>query len=152
MAEVTPETIDALVAEYDFLRDARNEAQLRLSSLEQILIALVEKSGTPVAMKSRRLIGATGSEITVSQGDVTSVITERVEALKIALAANGKAEEFDKLFKPRLTYEVVREPGVADLKMPRRLFGRVSRMFREAIQIKTKKPTLKVTVRERRAA
>jgi len=150
----TSEEIEILAQEYEKARLARNEAQAILSLIEDELADVVDRFGFPVpkAEKSRRLTGINGSEITLTQGDVATVVTSRVEALKDALKANGQAKQFKKLFRPRISYEVVSEPATAGLKLPVRLLEKVSQMFREAISVRPKKAVLRVTVKEQKAA
>jgi len=145
----TPEFIDELARRYVDSKVKVSEAQALTSKLEAEAVELVTKWGiVPAhAEKSRRLAGRM-AELTVTKSDSLVVNCERVETLREALEANGRPEFFKRLFAKVEKYEIVdgAESALKEEALPKRLAEKVLNLFGRCINVKAKKPSLKVNI------
>jgi hypothetical protein len=145
----TPDQLDKLAALYTAAKVDQAKANSVFAYIESQCVGLVQKHGaaSPNAEKSRRLDG-TLSEFMVTKSDTLTVIQDRVKDLKDALAADGHPSFFDKLFVESTKYEFVK--GAADAfkgdSLPKRLTEKVLKLWGRCIDVKSKKPSLKVTL------
>jgi hypothetical protein len=148
-ARPTPEAIDETARLYINAKIAVKEAQAELESFEQECIDMVTLYGIvpPNAEKSRRLNGRF-AELTVTKSDQLTLIDDRVDVLKEALEANGHSEIFDKLFTLHSKWEVVKGAAAAlkTVQLPKRLAEKVMNLWGRCIDVKAKKPSLKVVM------
>lgn len=144
-----PEQLDKLAVLYKAAKEDQAQANKVFEYIESQCIALVQMHGTtpPNAEKSRRLDG-TLSEFQVTKSDTLTVIQERVKDLKDALAADGHPAFFDKLFAEETKYAFVKGASNAfkEDSLPKRLAEKVMKLWSRCIDVKSKKPSLKVTL------
>jgi hypothetical protein len=145
----TPEQIDELARQHQEAQLTRIRAIEAVFDIERKLIDLVTLYGlVPAhAEKSRRLKGVL-AEVTVTKADTLAVNDDRVETLKDALEANNHAYLFPRLFTLRSKYEVVEgaESALKSVALPKRLAEKVLNLWGRCIDVKAKKPSLKVTI------
>lgn len=145
----TADQLDKLATLYSAAKADQAAANKVFAYIESGCISLVQKHGaaSPNAEKSRRLDG-TLSEFMVTKSDTLTVIQDRVKDLKDALAADGHPAFFDKLFVESTKFEFVK--GAADAfkgdSLPKRLTEKVLKLWGRCIDVKSKKPSLKVTL------
>jgi hypothetical protein len=145
----TPDQIDEWSRVYLGLLDQAHQLKQVIAEREAALMEMVKLWGAvpPNAEKSRRLNGRL-AELTVTKSDAITINFERVEMLREALEANGRGEYFRNLFSLQSKYEIV-EGAEAALKteaLPKRLAEKVMNLFGRCINVKPKKPSLKVTI------
>lgn len=143
----SPQEIDEVARLYLHAKLAVKNAEMDVAALEEELLDMVRRFGVvpPHAEKSRRLNGQL-AEITLTKADTLTVNHDRVETLKEALEANGYGDFFKKLFTLRSKWEVV-EGAEGALKtdwMPKRLSEKILNLWGRCINVKAKKPSLKV--------
>jgi hypothetical protein len=146
----TASAIHNLAIRYDKARAKRNAAQKALEKIEAECFALVDTYGfaVPQAEKSRRLTDGEDCDITVTYSDLTSIRGDKVKELAEALAASGKPELLTRFFTPRVSYEAIAEPVYTGI--PVRLANRIRKMVAGCIYIKSKKPSLRVVIRDKK--
>jgi hypothetical protein len=145
----TPEQIDEWSRVYLGLLDQAHQIKQVIAEREAALMEIVKLWGAvpPNAEKSRRLNGRL-AELTVTKSDTITVNFERVEMLREALEANGRGEYFKNLFSLNSKYEIVdgAESALKTEALPKRLAEKVLNLFGRCINVKPKKPSLKVTI------
>lgn len=145
----TPEQIDDLAQRYLGAKARLALVKEDVDDFERECIDMVTNFGIvpPHAEKSRRLNGRL-AELTVTRGDVLTINDERVETLKDALEANGRADFFPRLFALRSKYEVVEgaEAALKSESLGKRLSEKVLNLWGRCISVKAKKPALKVVL------
>lgn len=145
----SPEFVDNLAKRYLAAKVMCAEAQATLGEVEKEATALVQEWGivVPKAEQSRRLSGKL-AVLTVTKSNTLTVLDDRVDTLRDALFVNGYGAFFTKLFAERKKWEVV-EGAEAALKaesLPKRLAEKVMNLWGRCIDVKAKKPSLKVQI------
>jgi len=145
-------TLDEIDALADRLHEAKNAnilAANAFESLEDEAVRLVTTFGIvpPNAEKSRRLAGRL-AELTVTKSDTITIDDARVIDLRDALATVGRNDFFKRLFTIHSKIEIVEgaESVLKSESLPKRLAEKVLNMFGRCIQVKPKKPSLKVVI------
>ena len=146
-ARPTAEQIDELAAKYNLAAAVCAKADATFAVIEKECIDMVAAWGVapPRAEASRRLEGKL-AELTVTTGNSIAINEDRVEDVRQALAANGRAEFFAKLFRPRVRHELVEgaETALKTETMSKRLGEKILAMFGRCFTAKKKKPSLTV--------
>lgn len=148
-ARPTPEQIDDKARDYLTAKATSLLAADAFKKVEEECADLVREWGTVPANaeKSRRLNGRL-AELTLTKSDTITVSDDRVETLKEALEANERGEFFKRLFTLRSKYEIVdgAESALKAEALPKRLAEKVLNLFGRCINVKAKKPSLKVVL------
>ena len=148
-ARPTPEEIDAYAKRHQEAKIAKIAADQSFAAIEQEGFAMVANFGTmpQTAEKSRRLAGRY-AELTVTKSDTVTVIPDRVRDFEDALTVNGYGELFGRFFAAETKYSIVdgAESVLKTLQISKRLAARIFALFGRSISIRTKKPSLKVTI------
>lgn len=145
----TLEEIDALADRLQEARNAKIQASSAFESLEDEAVRIVTTFGIvpPNAEKSRRLNGRL-AKLTVTKADTITIDDARVIDLRDALGTVGRNDFFKRLFTIHSKFEIVEgaESVLKSESLPKRLAEKVLNMFGRCIQVKPKKPSLKVVI------
>ncbi len=145
----TLDEIDALADRLHAAKNAKILAANAFESLEDEAVRMVTTFGIvpPNAEKSRRLAGRL-AELTVTKSDTITIDDARVIDLRDALATVGRNDFFKRLFTIHSKFEIVEgaESVLKSESLPKRLAEKVLNMFGRCIQVKPKKPSLKVVI------
>jgi len=145
----SPEDVDLLASEYLGAKENAATAAANVQRLETVLVSMVQNWGTVPAHaeKSRRLQGKL-AELTVTKADTLTIADDRVNDLKDALHSVGRLDFFHMLFAQRVKWEIVEgaESALKEVALPKRLAERVMNLWGRCINVKPKKPSLKVTI------
>lgn len=98
--------------------------------------------------RSRAASPGRHSELTLTKSDTITIDDGRVEDLKSALEANKRSDHFPRLFTLRSKYEVVdgADQVMRTESVSKRLSEKILSLFGRCIQVKAKKPSLKVVM------
>ena len=145
----TPEFVDNLAKRYMAAKIMCAEAKATFDKVEEEGTKLVNEWGivVPKAEQSRRLSGKL-AVLQVTKSNTLTILDDRVQTLKDALLVNGYGYFFSKLFAERKKWEVVEgaEAALKDESLPKRLAEKVMNLWGRCIDVKPKKPSLKVTL------
>jgi hypothetical protein len=146
-APPSPELIDELAKRFLEAKLKVTVASATAAAIEKEAVSLVNEWGTVPAHaeKSKRLAGRR-AVLMVTKSDTITLIPERVEMVRDALAANDYPNYFGKLFAKVEKYEVVEgaESALKTESLPKRLAEKILNLYGRCFDIKPKKPSLKV--------
>lgn len=146
---LSPEQVDALIAEYRNAQEICREADAVLLDAKMRLILAVDNFGQvpPHAEQSRRLEGR-HNLATVTRSNVTTVNEDAVRRFQAFLAEAGYHDLFPRFFVPQTKHVLVE--GARDvlksLTLPRRVEEKIASLWGKAFDVKAKSPALKVEI------